>query len=111
MRRRTFLLGLAFYPLALAACGSGNPVARLMAASHKPPNAPAQLRQLIAGGQSVAANGWTNLNAVRLDAALSSPEDGARLIPEVEFVPAGQPFTGSPTVRGRAGDSSVAGPQ
>ncbi len=97
--------------LLLAACsGAVNPVQRLTAAAHKPPSAPTQLAMISAGGQALAGKAWTNQSTVQLGAALSSPESGANLLPEVEFVPLDKPFTDTPNLSGKPGESVVRSP-
>ncbi|HEU0167720.1 MAG TPA: L,D-transpeptidase family protein [Chloroflexota bacterium] len=112
MRRAVSLVGWALLVLLLAACGgsagsSANPVQQLVSRTHKAPLAPTNLNVTAASGQSIAPNGWTNQSTVKLGATLASPEDGVKLVPEVEFVPASQPFTGTPNLTGSAGDGFV----
>jgi len=86
------------------------PRARVIAPVHahvllRAPNAPLALRQL--GGlepamRSLAPGAWTNARDVTLLVPLSSPAGAARLQPQVEVRPAGQPFTGHPTASGLA---------
>jgi hypothetical protein len=109
MRRFLFLLG----PLALvlAACGGQlNPVQQLAAARHQPPQAPTALADMAPGGQALGTTGWTNQSTVKLAATVTSPEAGAKLQMEAEFVPADKQFSGTPTVTGGVGDASVASP-
>lgn len=86
------------------------PRARVIAPVHahvllRAPNAPLALRQL--GGlepamRSLAPGAWTNARDVTLLVPLSSPAGAARLQPQVEVRPVGQPFTGHPTASGLA---------
>jgi lipoprotein-anchoring transpeptidase ErfK/SrfK len=97
--------------LLLAACtAQANPVQQLAAVTHKAPLAPVELQETTADGHTLSAKGWTNQSVVRLAASLSSPEAGASLVPEVEFLPADQPFTGTPNAVGKAGDGFAQAP-
>src|SRR5579862_7666384 len=99
MRRWLFVLGPAMTLVLLTACGAKvNPFQKIAALGHKAPAAPADLSEMTATGQPLAANGWTNQPTVRLQAVFSSPESGAQLVPEVEFVPLGQAFSSTPNV-------------
>ncbi len=52
--------------------------------------------------RSLAPGAWINARAVTLLVPLSSPSGAARLQPQVEVRPVGQPFTGHPTASGAA---------
>jgi len=109
--RRLFLILVPALTLGLAACGAQiNPIQQIVAASHKAPAAPSSLVETTADGQKLLAQGWTNQSTVRLSAALSSPDSNAKLVPEVEFVPAGESFNGTPSATGQLGDGYVQSP-
>ena len=108
---RRFLSVLGPVLLTLAACGGPfNPVQQLASARHQPPQAPAALSEMAASGQAVGPTGWTNHNTIKLGATVTSPEAGAKLELQAEFVPAGTQFSGTPTVTGAAGQSDVVSP-
>lgn len=95
----------------LAACGGQvSPIQQIIAATHKAPAAPSDLAEKTAAGQTLGKPGWTNQASVRLSASLASPDPSAKLVPEVEFVPLDQSFSGNPTVVGTPGDGFVASP-
>jgi lipoprotein-anchoring transpeptidase ErfK/SrfK len=109
---RRFLSVLAPALLALASCaGQTNPIQQLAAATHKAPLAPTDLSDVGPNGQKLAAKGWTSQNTVQLAAAFQSPEIGATLVPEAEFVPVDQGFSGTPNAVGSAGATAVTSPQ
>src|SRR5712692_235430 len=110
MRRFLLLLG-PLLGLALSGCSAQvNPVQQIMAVNHKPPLAPAALSQMAADDHKLPPKGWTNQSTVKLSAVLTSPENGANLLAEAEFVPLDKPFTGSPTVSGGVGQPFVVSP-
>ena len=128
--RRTVTLGVALLTvLLLAACGAGGLagfqgfptiqtlrggaqgiVQKAVVATHKAPLEPADLKVTTGAGEALAPESWTNQADLRLSAALSSPEAGAQLVPEVEFRPAEEPFTDTPNATGTPGESALAVP-
>lgn len=109
MRRFLYVLGPA--ALLLAACGGQiNPVQQLVAARHPAPLAPTALSETGPGGQPLGAKGWTNQNTIKLGANVSSPQAGAQLQIQAEFVPVDQQFSGTPNVTGGIEQTTVTSP-
>jgi lipoprotein-anchoring transpeptidase ErfK/SrfK len=109
MRRFLCLLGPVL--LLLAACGGQvGPLQQIVAATHKAPLAPGDPQQTGPNDQKLPGKAWTNQGTVHLGATLQSPESGANLVPEAEFLPVDQPFTGIPNVTGAAGAGFAVSP-
>lgn len=125
-RPRTWAAGLsAALLLALAACGPGprpgflerfggaalpGVFGQAIVAPRPAPLPPAEPRVVTEDGQTLAGDAWTNRVDLRLSAALSSPDPGAVVLPEVEILPADQPFTGTPNLVGEPGATTVTAP-
>lgn len=110
--RRFLYVRLGLVALLLAACsGQINPVQQIAAARHAAPLAPTALSEASSGGQPLNATGWTNQPTVKLAASVTSPDNGAQLQLQAEFVPADKQFSGTPNVTGAVGAAAVASPE
>src|SRR5579862_4519419 len=93
--------------LALASCGQPIPFTQLapLFRGAPPPPAPQSVYAMFVNtGVAVPPNSWTNSNRIELGATLA-PGDSNQLAPEIEFVPAEQPFAGAANVHGQPGQA------
>lgn len=96
----------------LISCAQPAPFTQMVAvAKHIPPPPAVQaVSATTDSGAIVDPGSWTNGAQLELHAKLPTV-NGQQLTPEVEFLPADEPFSGTPNLVGQAGASSVESPK